>query len=113
MNNLPVPPTENELHAYVDGALESSRRAEVEAYLASNPDVAEQVARWRRDLDFLRTEFAGTMTRPAQPRLDPKAVRRRLRTRSRVRTAAVAALFLAIGVGGISGWQVRTMSLAP
>src|SRR5579859_5674125 len=113
MNNLPVPPTENELHAYVDGALEPSRRAEIEAYLAANPHAAKEVARWRRDADFLRAEFAGTVTRPRQSRLDPMAVRRRLRARSRVRTGVAAALFLAVGLGAISGWQVRTMSLAP
>ena len=113
MNNLPVPPTEEELHAYVDGALDASRRTEVEAYLASHPDVAGQVARWRRDVDFLRTELAGTVTRPPQPRLDPAAVRRRLRARSRVRMAAAAAFFLAIGAGGLSGWQIRSMNLAP
>jgi anti-sigma factor RsiW len=113
MNNLPVPPTEDELHAYVDGALDASRRADIEAYLASNPEVAERVARWRHDVDFLRTELAGTMTRPPQPRLDPAAVRGRLRARSRVRTAAAATFFLAIGAGGLGGWQLRTMSLAP
>jgi anti-sigma factor RsiW len=113
MNNLPASPTENELHAYVDGALDASRRAEIEIYLASHPDVADQVARWRRDADFLRTEFAGAMKRPIQPRLDPAAVRRRLRVRSRVRMSAAAALFVAVGVGGVSGWNIRTMSLAP
>lgn len=113
MNNLPVSPSEYELHAYVDGALEASRRAEIERYLASNPDVAERVARWRRDADFLRTEFAGAMTRPPQPRLDPTAVRRRLRTRSRVRMGAAAAFVVAMGVGGVSGWSIRTMSLTP
>lgn len=113
MNNRTVPPTEDELHAYVDGVLEASRRAEIEAYLARNPDAARQVAPWQRDAYFLRTGLAGTVTRPPRPRLDPAAVRGHLRARSRVRTAAAATFFLALGAGGLSGWQLRGVSSSP
>ena len=38
MNHRPI--TEDDLHAYVDSALEPERRAEVASYLADHPDVA-------------------------------------------------------------------------
>ena len=36
-------PSEDELHAYVDERLESVRRAEVQAWLAANPQAAAKV----------------------------------------------------------------------
>jgi len=38
------PVTEDELHAYVDGTLSGSRRADVERELERNPDLAARVS---------------------------------------------------------------------
>ena len=38
------PITEDDLHAYVDGALEPEREAEVAAYLEAHPNVARRVS---------------------------------------------------------------------
>nr|NOY03316.1 anti-sigma factor [Gammaproteobacteria bacterium] len=52
-------PTEDELHAYVDERLEPARRAEVQAWLAANPQAAARVEGWRTDARRLRTALAG------------------------------------------------------
>ena len=51
-------PTEDELHAYVDGQLPPARRAAVEAWLAANPARADEVRAWKRDADRLRALMA-------------------------------------------------------
>ena len=43
-----TPITEEELHAYVDGALPYDRACEVEEYLAAHPDASSRVAAWRK-----------------------------------------------------------------
>ena len=40
-------PSDDELHAYVDERLEPVRRAEVQAWLAANPQAAARVEGWR------------------------------------------------------------------
>ncbi|MEX5506196.1 anti-sigma factor, partial [Pseudomonas putida] len=40
-------PSEDELHAYVDERLAPVRRAEVQAWLAANPQAAARVEGWR------------------------------------------------------------------
>lgn len=42
MNQRPI--TEDDLHAYVDQALEPERRAEIASYLDEHPGVASRVA---------------------------------------------------------------------
>lgn len=51
--------TETDLHAYIDGFLDEKRHAEVEAWLAENPDAAQEVRQWQSHADGLRTLFAG------------------------------------------------------
>ena len=36
-------PTEPELHAYVDGELDATRRAQIDALVASHPELARDV----------------------------------------------------------------------
>lgn len=44
----PTPVGEADLHAYADGQLSGPRRAEVEAFLAADPEAARKVEAWRR-----------------------------------------------------------------
>jgi len=46
-------PADTELHAYLDGELDDTTRAEVEAWLEANPDDADRVDGWRHDRDGL------------------------------------------------------------
>ncbi|HEN8799372.1 anti-sigma factor [Pseudomonas sp. CM25] len=105
-------PSEDELHAYVDERLAPGRRAEVQAWLATNPQAAARVEGWRADARRLRTALAGFGESTGAAQLDLRQLRGRLRERRQRRWAVAAAMVLALGVGGLGGWQVRDASLA-
>ncbi|WP_409321811.1 anti-sigma factor family protein, partial [Pseudomonas monteilii] len=105
-------PSEDELHAYVDERLGPVRRAEVHAWLAANPQAAERVEGWRADARRLRTALAGFGEMPGAAQLDVGQLRRQLRQRRHRRWATAAVVMLALGVGGLGGWQVRDATLA-
>ncbi len=107
--NVPSPPAENELHAYVDGLLNTERRIEIESFLARDLETAARVAAWRHDAEMLRADLAGALAQPIRPELEPAAIRSRLRARSRVRLLAAASLMLVLGLGGVGGWQARAL----
>jgi anti-sigma factor RsiW len=108
---ITLPPSERDLHAYVDGQLNDADRQTMETYLATQPELAQQLLTWQRDAQHLRASLSGELHRPANPDLDPAFIRQRLR-RSRSRQFATAAvLLIAVGVGGLSGWQAREMML--
>lgn len=48
---ISLPPSERDLHAYVDHQLLESDRRVLETYLAAHPDVAAQVHAWQHDAD--------------------------------------------------------------
>ncbi|MGO1070812.1 anti-sigma factor family protein [Lysobacter sp. CA199] len=103
---MSTPPTEHDLHAYIDGHLDAPRRAEVEAWLARQPERLAEVQAWQRDAQQLRAALAGEALGSA-PELDPARLRAGLGRRRLARYAMAAALLLSIGVGGIGGWQAR------
>ena len=90
--------TEAELHAYVDGQLDPTRRAAVEAYLAECPDEEARLAAYRRINDELRSLYGPVIgeTVPASM-LRPR--RRRLRVA--LRAASIVGWVL---LGGAVGW---------
>ncbi|MGB8148230.1 MAG: anti-sigma factor, partial [Azonexus sp.] len=49
--------TEADLHAYVDGQLPETRRAEVEDYLAAQPEAAARVRAYCVQRDALRQHY--------------------------------------------------------
>ncbi len=108
----PISPSEEMLHAYVDGRLDAGDRQAVEAFLARSPDWARTVAGWKADAERLRAECAGAMLLPPNPRLEPAVLRRGLQARMRRRAALAASLLLTAGLGGVLGWQARNLSLA-
>ncbi len=55
--NAPMPPSEDELHAYVDGQLDPLRRDSVAAWLAGNPADALRVAAWQEQKALLFAAF--------------------------------------------------------
>ena len=109
----PLIPTEDELHAYVDGQMDEGRRREVETWLAATPEWAETVAGWKRDAERLRAALSNPRALAPNPRLDPTAIRRSLRARTRQRVALAATLVLTAGMGVVGGWQARSMTMAP
>ena len=110
MNGRPQHVTEGELHAYADGLLTPSRRAEVDAHLQATPEDAERIAAWRRLNEDLHAAFDGELQRPVpvewtQPprRTARQAFREWQGTRAAAAVAAVALLVL----GGAAGWYAR------
>jgi anti-sigma factor RsiW len=104
MSERPLPVTEEELHAYVDGELPAERHSAVEAWLASHQDDATRVAAWRAQIEAIRARYGATATEPVPARLDLDRLMRRGRS---WRTIAAAAAFAAFVFGGAAGWIVR------
>ena len=109
---ISMPPSERDLHAYVDHQLNDADRALVETFLASNTEVAAQIRAWQQDAQQLRAALSGALKQPANPDLDPALIRQRLKRQSRRHLASAAMLLIAVSVGGFSGWQAREMTLA-
>ena len=98
-NNAPV--TETELHAFIDGQLDATRRATVEDYLAANPAEAERVRAYARQNEQLHALFDTALDEPVPEALRMKPARR---TPAPMRYAALLAAAL---VGGVLGWALR------
>lgn len=108
---ISMPPSDSDLHAYVDRQLSEADQRLVQAYLASQPEVAARVRAWQQDAQHLRTALSGALQQPPNPDLDPAMIRQHLKHRSRRHLASAAVLLLAVSVGGVSGWQARQMTL--
>jgi anti-sigma factor RsiW len=107
-----LPPTDEELHAYIDRQLDPERVAAVEAFLASSPESAARVACWRRDAQALQAAFAAQEELLPHPSLDPALIRGRLRRRTIHRMSLAASWVVALVVGGAAGWSFRSTTLA-
>jgi anti-sigma factor RsiW len=104
MNNRPI--TEEDLHAYVDRALEPERQAEVAAYLDNHPDVAKRIGAFSDQRDLLRAALAPIAEEPLPSRLTlSRIIDSRRRRRSPAWLAAAAVVLLSIG--SLGGWLVR------
>lgn len=103
---ITLPPTEHDLHAYVDLRLSPADRQRLETWLASHPEEAAQMKGWQKDARLLRSVL-GASPLPDNPALDPSAVRQRRRHRYQQYLGRAAALVLAVAVGAVGGWQAR------
>ncbi|QDE39320.1 anti-sigma factor [Luteibacter pinisoli] len=102
-----IPPSEHDIHAYVDGHLDEPRRSHVERHLARDAERADEVQAWRQDAQQLRALLVGDLG--PVPDLDPVFVRGRMHER-RVRRLSMAAGFvICLSVGALFGWTVRGM----
>lgn len=110
---ITTPPSEHDLHAYVDHALSESDRQHVERYLDANPEVAAKVHAWQRDAQNLRTALQQTLLQPDNPALAPAAIRQRQRRQATRHWATAAVLLIAVSMGGVGGWQARQMTQNP
>jgi len=107
MNKDSRPVNDADLHAYVDGELDTSRRLDVEAYLAGNPEAAEQVGHYQRLNQELHRLFDPVLNEPVPATLVPVgASSHRVSGWSRVaQAAALAGIML---VSGLSGWLLHS-----
>ncbi|PTT26213.1 anti-sigma factor [Pseudomonas sp. HMWF021] len=108
---ISMPPSENDLHAYVDHQLSPAERRVIDAWLANHPEQAAKVHAWQQDAQQLRVALSGALQQPGNPALDPALIRQRRKHRSRRHLASAAVLLMAVSVGGFSGWQAREMTL--
>ncbi|TWG83880.1 anti-sigma factor RsiW [Cupriavidus gilardii J11] len=111
MSNEDFPIGDEDLQAYVDGALPEEKRLEFERRLERDPVLAERVAQYFALNSMLHARYDSVLTEPVPSRLRPGTSGRR--------TAAVdwrrwggmaAALVLGIGIGaglgaGLDGWR--------
>lgn len=105
------PIDENDLQAYVDGAIEPARRRMVEAYLAHEHASAERVARQIAERAALREALAPIAGEQMPARLDvARLVSRRsqrLPIAGRRSLQLVAAAVVLFGLGAASGYQLH------
>lgn len=118
MNDTPPnarPILEEDLHAYVDNALDAQRRRDVQQYLADHPDAAREVAAFARDRHDLRAAVASVAEEPVPPSLNlPRLIAehqqqhaQREDARRRWPWSMAAAVLLSLSVGAGTGWTLR------
>jgi anti-sigma factor RsiW len=106
------PITEEDLHAYVDQALDAGRQAEVAAYLEQYPDVARRVEGYAEHRAGLRDMLAPHAAEPVPPELTLATLveRRRRASFHAVPWRAAAAALVLLVLGGTGGWSLRGMT---
>jgi len=118
--NRPAPlPTDDELHALVDGQLAPERRAEVEDAVARDPALAARVAAWRVQRDALRRLHGELLGEPvpaplmgALDRSQPRQARHGHWMRWGGMAAGVLVAFAA-GWLGNAQWSMHRAAAAP
>jgi len=97
---------EDDLHAFLDGVLEESRRDAVRRYLDTHPEAQTRLAAYREQGEALREALRPLADQPLPAELSLQSlVERRRKTLSGRRRIAAAAALLCIG--GLSGWFGR------
>jgi anti-sigma factor RsiW len=106
MNEVTPPIGDDDLHAYVDGQLETGRQPAVERYLAANPEAAERVAAYQMQREAIRAAFAAE---PPPPHLSLAGIIAQRHRRPRVSWLIAASVALAFGLGAAGGWLVHDL----
>ncbi len=96
--------SDSELNALVDGELDAGRQAEIEAWLADNPEAAQRVARYRAQNAGLHALYDDILNEDLPPRVLSAMSPRPRGVPAWAAMAAAIALFV---VGAAVGWFVR------
>ena len=91
---------EDDLHAFVDGALSAERAAAVAVWLEDHPAEAEQVRAWREQNAAIQSLHADMKDAPLPERLKPRV----LLSGRRVTWTRLAASLALVVAGGFLGW---------
>ena len=102
-----TPIVEEDLHAFVDGALDVDRRREVQDHLDRNPDAAATVADLASQRQLLRSGLAHIADEPLPERLLMSTLVANRRRPSPWAWQTAAAVVLALGTGIFGGWQMH------
>jgi anti-sigma factor RsiW len=101
--------SDEDLHAYVDGALDEERALLVRKALADNAALAERAALFQADKAMFKTVYASLANRPLPPKWIARA-HRQARPWPRWRLAyAIAAALLLVAVGPVA-WRTYAPS---
>ena len=95
------------LHAYADGQLGESERAQVEAYLKDHPEAAATVAGWRRQNDAIKAMFGPIANEGVPARLSPHRIAQKARSERLSWLRGAAAAVIVMAVAGGAGWYLR------
>lgn len=106
-HSSPTPVVEEELHAFVDGALDAHRRKEVQDHLDRDPQAAALVAKFAAQRQMLRSVLAPIADEPVPERLKIAASMTRRRASRPGGWQMAAAVLLALGTGTFGGWQMH------
>ena len=101
------PITEDDLHGYIDHALDPTRRAAVQDYLGTHPDVAARIAAYERQRDSLRSALRPIAEEPIPPQLNLRHIVEQQRRDWGVPWRSMAAAVLLLVLGGTGGWGLR------
>ena len=93
---------EDDLHAYVDGQLDATRRAEVDAWLSAHPADAARVAAYRQQNDMMQALFNPVLDEPLPLQMHPQARRRNF-----AQPLRYAAMMGGMVMSGILGWYLH------
>lgn len=105
-------PSEEELHTYIDGRLAPEWHEAVRQWLREHPEQEARIDAWKRDAETLRAGWARDLEASVPPALQPHRLRAGLRRQRHARLGMAASCLLALGVGGMAGWQWRDARLA-
>lgn len=106
----PVYPTDDEIHAYVDDALEPARRDEVAGILRNDAALDARIRAYAADRDALRLALVGIMRQPVPPAWQASimsATRSRNQLTRRMAVGAGIAAAVAASVGGALLWPAH------
>jgi len=109
-----LPLGDDHLHAYIDRRLTPERRAEVERWLAGDPDAAARATFYARLNSDLHRTFDQVLAEPVPASLLPTPVHRRRvfdRRGPTLRHFAVAASWLIAGI--VAGWSTHDLLVPP
>ena len=98
---------DEDLHAYVDGALDPERRLEVERELTEQPEVAARISGWQAADDALRRAVAWKANEPVPRSLGVARILEERRARQWMPWQMAASILIALAVGAGSGWIAR------
>ena len=100
----PGPPSEQDLHAYIDGRLEPAEAARVATYLARHPEAAALVEAYRAQIAGLHALYDKILDEPVPPAMLALVRRRRSAMTWRRIALAAAALALIMVSTGLGWW---------
>lgn len=101
--------TRDTLMAFLDGTLDPSSRAEVDAWLKAHPDAALDLLQLQRQSDAIHALYGPVASEPVPERLSPQHIAR-VQSRRRRQVVTQAAMLVGTLAVGISvGWLLRPL----